>query len=96
MLYKLDEDVQNMISDFFKGNGKMTESLNKIYEVIDILETDVWQGKSKESAISLMKILKEYHEKLKIVAEYNTNAKIDLHSNAEDYMKSGSMPSLWK
>lgn len=96
MLYKLDNSVGNMISEFFGANAKMTESLNKIYEVIDILESDVWQGKSKESALSLMMILKEYHEKLKIVGEYNTNAKVDLHSNAENYMQSGSMPSLWK
>lgn len=96
MLYKLDDDIQNIISDFYKGNEKMTESLAKVSEVISLLETEEWQGKSKESALSLMKILKEYHEKLKIVTEYNINAKIDLHRNAEDYMKSGSMPSLWK
>lgn len=96
MLYKLDDDIQNMIGDFFRGNEKITGSLNIIDKVISELESDIWQGKSKESALSLMKILKEYHEKLKAVAEFNTNAKVNLHNNAENYMQSGSMPSLWK
>ncbi|MCY6957195.1 hypothetical protein [Clostridium brassicae] len=96
MLYKLDNSIHDDIGNFIKGNKTLQDSLDKVNEVISILDTDIWQGKSKESAISLMTILKKYHEMLLSVAEDNVDAMIKLENNADEYMHNGKMPSLWK
>lgn len=96
MLYKLDNSIHDNIGEFMKANKTMQESLDKVNAALAILETDVWTGKSKDSAISLMLILKQYHEKLLSVAEGNLDTMIKLETNASEYMQNGKMPSLWK
>ncbi|SFD27979.1 hypothetical protein [Clostridium uliginosum] len=96
MLYKLDNSIHDNIGDFMKANKTMQESLDKVNAALAILDTDVWTGKSKDSAISLMLILKKYHEALLSVAEDNLDTMLKLETNASEYMQNGKMPSLWK
>ncbi|MGE5628793.1 MAG: hypothetical protein ACM3X7_11935 [Solirubrobacterales bacterium] len=96
MLYKLSNSIHDDIGNFIKAGNTLQEALDKVDEVLSILDTDVWQGKSKESAISLMSILKKYHEALIKVAEDNLDTMNKLENNAGVYMESGHMPSIWK
>lgn len=96
MLYRLDNGIHDDIGNFMKANKTLQEALDKVNEALSILDTDVWQGKSKDSAVSLMLILKKYHEQLLSVAGDNLDAMIKLETNASEYMKNGKMPSLWK
>ena len=96
MLYRLDNSIHDDIGNFMNGNKTLQESLDTVNEVLSILNTDVWKGNSKESAIDLMTILKKYHEMLLSVAKDNVDTMVKLETKAEEYMHSGKMPSLWK
>jgi len=96
MFYKLFDNVHNDVGSFMNANKTLQESLDKINQAMAMLDTDVWQGRSKDTAIDLISILKQYHEKLISVAEDNLNAMTELEKNAEEYMQNGSMPAIWK
>lgn len=96
MLYKLFDNVHEDVGNFMTANKTLEESLEKINQVMAILDTDAWQGRSKDAAVDLMSILKQYHEKLLSVVEDNLSTMIDLENNASEYMQNGKMPSIWK
>lgn len=96
MQYKLNDSIHTDVESFRNANATLTEALDKIGQVLETLDTDVWQGASKESAVSVMLILKEYHEKILSVAVDNLDAMVVLENKASEYMQSGNMPSIWK
>lgn len=96
MQYRLYDQINTDLLRLSQANDKLESALELVKDNIEKLETDDWQGKSKEAAFSLISILKEYHENLLSIVKEDLNITSSLKDNAEDYMSSGNIPSAWR
>lgn len=96
LLYEVNSNLSNQIYALEQVNQKLRTSLSGVTDIIKILQSDVWQGQSKKTALDLLSIFHTYHAKLIEASEMNLSAMKVLDDKATSYMSSGAIPVLWR
>ena len=96
MQYRLKDSINDYIGQLDKANDDFESALEIISAVKEELETDNWQGESKEAILAVLSVFKEYHGKVLSVVKDNSIAMKAFSDNASNYMSSGNVPSMWK
>ena len=96
MQYRLHDQIDADLSRLSQANEVLEDALKLVSDNIEKLESDVWQGKSKEAALSMISILKQYHENLLSITKEDLDITNKLRNDADNYMSNGNIPSQWR
>ena len=94
MKYRVDKNIEEEICELIKANEMVAESLKNTEGIIEILKSGVWTGKSNDTAVTLMEIFKEYHNKLLELDNEHLELLKQLDDNATTYMMNGNIPVI--
>ncbi|QAA33615.1 hypothetical protein [Clostridium manihotivorum] len=96
MQYRVFTQINQDLMQLSSGNSSLEEALEIVKKSIDKIENGTWQGKSKDAAMSMILILKEYNEKLLEIAKEELKIKSQLRVESDNYMINGDIPNEWR
>lgn len=95
--YSVGRDMDKIINNLSTANGKLNNALEKA-KVIEgqISSTEIWDGKSQNTALELIQLIEQFHQTLITIDESQIKALNNLYNEANDFMQNNSIVKVWK
>ena len=95
MRYRVNCNVDDIISTITECNKKMEDSLILVNEAKNLIEDGNWSGECKDVTDSLIELCIQFHEKLIPITEDNLSTIKTFVDSADDFMSNHSVNKVW-